>query len=92
MVRSPDSPHFSPSTRIILMTPPPVYTPLPCDRLFETTRAYADGVRSLALDEKVALADVWTALWEGVGKQEAALEKVLRDGLHLNKKGYEASP
>lgn len=103
MVQSPDSPHYSPSTRIILITPPPVGVirraadlaardlPLPLDRLFETTRTYAEGIRALALDKKVAVADIWTSLWEGVAENEAALDEVLADGLHLNKKGYEAS-
>jgi len=101
MVQSSDSLYYSPSTRIILITPPPVGAiqraadlaardpPLPLDRLFETTRMYADGIRALALDKKVAVADVWTSLWEGVTQNEAALDEVLADGLHLNRKGYE---
>lgn len=33
--------------------------------------------------------DVWTALWEAVGKDERKLEQVLSDGLHLNAAGYD---
>jgi len=103
MIKSPTSPYYSPTTRIILITPPPVNTfrrradlesrrpPQALDRNFEITRAYAEGVREVALVENVALVDVWSALWEAAGKDERSLGKFLRDGLHLNLEGYRVS-
>ncbi|KAF8968372.1 SGNH hydrolase-type esterase domain-containing protein [Flammula alnicola] len=101
MIKSPTSGHYSPTTRIILISPPPVNTfargaalasrnpPLALDREFEITRAYAEAVRDVALAEGVAFVDVWTALWEAAGKEEQALSEFLGDGLHLNGNGYQ---
>jgi lysophospholipase L1-like esterase len=103
MIKSPTSAHYSPTTRIILISPPPINTharraalderdpPLALDREFEITRAYANAVRDVAAAEGVAFVDVWTALWEAAGKDEAALAEYLGDGLHLNGNGYNAS-
>jgi len=100
MIKSPASPCYSPTTRIILITPPPVNTfqrradlesrvpPLTLDREFEVTKAYADSVREVARSGEVALVDVWTALWEAAGEDEKSLSKFLRDGVHLNAEGY----
>lgn len=100
MIKSPTSPYYSPTTRVILITPPPVNTfqrradlasrqpPLALDRDFEVTKAYAEGVREVARSENVALVDVWTALWEAASEDERSLEKFLEDGLHLNAEGY----
>ena len=103
MIKSPTSAHYSPTTRIILISPPPVNThvrgaalaqrdpPLALDRKFEITRAYAEAVRDVAAAENIAFVDVWTALWEAAGKNEEALTEYLGDGLHLNANGYSAS-
>ena len=103
MIKSPTSPYYSPTTRIILITPPPVNTfqrradlesrvpPLSLDRYFEVTKAYAESVRKVARSEDVALVDVWTALWEAAGEDEKSLSKFLVDGLHLNEEGYRVS-
>jgi isoamyl acetate esterase len=103
MIKSPTSPYYSPTTRIILITPPPVNTfqrradlesrqpPLTLDRDFEVTKAYAESVRKVAQSEDVALVDVWSALWEAGGKDEISLTKFLNDGLHLNAEGYRVS-
>jgi len=100
MILSPTSPYYSPTTRVILITPPPVNTfqrradlesrqpPLTLDRDFEVTKAYAESVRKVARDEDVALVDVWSALWEAADKNEMLLERFLKDGLHLNAEGY----
>lgn len=100
MVHSPSSPRYSPSTKIILITPPPVNThrrkadlearnpPLALDRLFDTTKAYAEAVKAVAAEEEVAVLDVWTLLWEASHKKEEDLSRFLEDGLHLNKAGY----
>ncbi|KDR81821.1 hypothetical protein GALMADRAFT_240048 [Galerina marginata CBS 339.88] len=100
LIKSPTSQYYSPSTRIILISPPPVNTlvrradlearnpPLKLDREFEVTRAYAEAAQKVAKEEGVGYVDVWTALWEAAGKEEKGLEKVLSDGLHLNAEGY----
>ena len=103
MVKSPKSLRYSPTTRIILISPPPVNTfvrraalqardpPIPLDRGFEVTQAYAEAVRDVAKEEDVAFVDVWTAVWEATGKNEQSLSKFLSDGLHLNEAGYQVS-
>ena len=103
MIKSPESPWYSPTTRIIFITPPPVNTfqrradlesrvpPLALDREFEVTKAYAESVREVARSADVALVDVWTALWEAAGEDERSLSKFLRDGLHLNAEAYRVS-
>lgn len=67
--------------------------PQALDRLFDTTKAYADAVKtvgdSYAEDANVAVLDIWTDLWEAAGKDERALSRYLLDGLHLNADGYE---
>lgn len=101
MVRSPESDRHSPSTRVILLTPPPVNThqrradlqsrnpPLALDRLFETTESYARAVQEIGDEENVAVVDAWTLLWDATGKDEASLDRYLTDGLHLSGAGYE---
>jgi len=101
MVTSPASPHHSPLTRIILITPPPVNTyqrgddlgsrdpPQLLDRTFETTRKYAEAVVDVGKQEDIPVIDVWNALYDAAGREERALEQFLQDGLHLNAAGYE---
>ncbi|KAF8061561.1 SGNH hydrolase-type esterase domain-containing protein [Lyophyllum atratum] len=100
IVHSPDSHYYSPSTHIILISPPPVNTyqraadlesrdpPKLLDRNFETTRKYAQTVREVAQEKQVGFTDVWTILWEAAGQNEPSLSKFLYDGLHLNGEGY----
>lgn len=100
MITSPSSAYYSPDTKIILMTPPPVNTiqrsadlasrnpPLALDRKFDVTKLYADAVKSVADEEKIALLDVWTTFWEAAGSEEA-LSKYLSDGLHPSALGYD---
>ena len=99
-LHSPQSRYYSPDTRIILISPPPVNTyqrranlesrdpPRLLDRNFETTRAYAQAVRDVALEKGVGFTDVWGTLWQAAGKREEALSRYLYDGLHLNRAGY----
>ncbi|KJA20244.1 hypothetical protein HYPSUDRAFT_203946 [Hypholoma sublateritium FD-334 SS-4] len=101
MIKSPKSEYYSPTTRIILISPPPVNTharkaalaerepPMALDREFDITRAYADAVRDVAAAEGVIFADVWTAIYEAADKDEVKLDKFLGDGLHLNENGYD---
>ncbi|KAG5647150.1 hypothetical protein DXG03_001105 [Asterophora parasitica] len=101
LVHSPSSRYYSPNTRIILISPPPVNTyqrrenlesrspPQLLDRHFETTRKYAEVVQGVAQEKNVGFTDVWTALWEAAGKDEPSLSKFLYDGLHLSGQGYQ---
>jgi lysophospholipase L1-like esterase len=102
VVRDPSSPHFSPDTKILLLTPPPFSVrvrkanldsrkphPLPMDRDWETTKAYAEAVKAVAEKEEVPVVDCWTAVWHAAAQNEIGLEGFLTDGLHLNEKGYE---
>ena len=100
MVRSPDSPRYSPATRVVLMTPPPCNTeqwgsrqaaqspPRPNDRDFATTRTYAEAAMEVGVKEGVAVADVWTKVFDAAGREEKELKRFLTDGLHLNTDGY----
>ena len=100
-VRSSASEYYSPKTHILLISPPPVNTyqrsaelasrnpPRVCDREFDFTKQYAEAVVKTAQEEGVAVADVWSVVWEAAGKDERALSAYLLDGLHLNAKGYE---
>jgi len=103
MVKSPESEYYSPCTRVILFTPPPVNThqrladlqsrdpPLALDRLFATTKAYADAVQEIGMQHDVGQVDVWNLLWNAAGHKEESLDRYLTDGLHLNAAGYEVS-
>jgi len=103
MVKSPDSEYYSPCTRVILFTPPPINTyqrladlqsrdpPLALDRLFATTKEYADAVREIGKQHDVGQVDVWNLFWDAAGHQEESLVAYLIDGLHLNAAGYEVS-
>lgn len=101
MVRDPWSEWFSPETRIILFTPPPVNTYQwleflrTCDppkeytdRKFEITKEYAEAVKEVGTQENVPVVDTWTLLWESCGKEEKNLSKFCTDGLHLNEEAY----
>lgn len=103
MVRAPESAWYSPDTRVVLMTPPPVSTgqrgraqrakepPRENDREFETTRRYAEAVSEVGKAEGVPVVDLWGRLYEAAGRDEVGLEAFLTDGLHLNEKGYAVS-
>ncbi|KAL4068069.1 SGNH hydrolase-type esterase domain-containing protein [Scleroderma yunnanense] len=88
-IRSPTSPHYSPRTRIILITPPPVNSFQRPERNFDMTKSYAEAAKTTGAALRLPVADVWTEIWEASGKDEKALEKYLCDGLHLNAAGYE---
>ena len=105
-VRSPDSPRYSPDTRIILLTPPPVDPKRWArtvedtvedslqgmfQRKFEVTRQYAEAASDVGAREGVPVVDVWTDIWEAAGRDMGRLGEYLWDGLHLNEKGYAVS-
>ncbi|KAI0713412.1 SGNH hydrolase [Earliella scabrosa] len=99
-VSSPESPRYSPDTRVIFMTPPPVNAdqwaarqaakdpPGPRDREFEVTKTYAEAVKEVGTKEGVAVVDLWTTIYDAAGRVEKELSKFLTDGLHLNEAGY----
>ncbi|KAI0350079.1 SGNH hydrolase [Trametes cingulata] len=101
-VRSPESPQYSPDTRIVLITPPPVDPEWwaksvaelmqsavePPDRSLEKSKEYAEAAKEVAGKEGVAVVDVWTQIWEAAGGNSGGLKEFLYDGLHLNEKGY----
>ena len=100
MVRSPESPRYSPDTRVILINSPPLNAeqwaarqgaqdpPRPLERDSAVTKTYAEAAVEVGAQEGVAVVDAWTALYEAAGKEEKALRKFLTDGLHLNEAGY----
>lgn len=104
MVRDPWSEWYSPETRIILFTPPPINTHQwleflrnldppteQLDREFDVTKGYAEAVKEIGKEENVPVVDTWTLLWEGCGKEEKKLSKFSTDGLHLNEEAYKVS-
>ena len=89
MVRSPTSEWFSPETKIILITPPPINThQWTAERTFENTASYAQAVCDVGSKEHVVVVNAWQALWDSAGKEEQKLSKFLSDGLHLTAQGY----
>lgn len=93
----------SPDTRILLITAPPVNThqrkadlesrdpPQALDRLFETSKQYADAVKALGDELGLGVVDAWSSLWDACGQDEAGFAQFSGDGLHLNERGYEVS-
>jgi len=89
MVKSPASAYYSPDTRIILITPPPVNTyQWTKNRVFSEAKSYAEAVKEVGVEVGVPVADVWTEIWDAAGHDERACERFLCDGLHLNAAGY----
>lgn len=106
MVRNPKSEWYSPETRIILYTPPPLNThqwivhlrtrPSPpprdtLDRSVASTKSYAEAVIEVGKKENVPVIDTFEILWGAVGGDEKKLAGYLSDGLHLNEKAYKVS-
>ncbi|TCD62252.1 hypothetical protein EIP91_007129 [Steccherinum ochraceum] len=102
LVKDPSSAHYSPDTKIVVITPPPVNTEQwaekkatmdppdnQLDRSFEATKAYARAAKEVAAREGVEVVDAWTVLWKAAGEVEGQLSQFMSDGLHLNENGYE---
>jgi GDSL-like Lipase/Acylhydrolase family len=95
-IRSPESPWYSPETKVFLITPPPIHVPsmredMQPTRAFDVTKVYAEEVKSVGEAEKVPVVDAWTGVWEAAGENKEAVKAFLTDGLHLGKAGYEVS-
>lgn len=103
LLRSPDSAHYSPSTKIIILSCPPVaiaqraedverkWGPgIPLDREAERTKQFADAAQEVALELKTGFVDVYGEIMHAAGPDpEEGLRKYLSDGLHLNADGYQ---
>ena len=95
-IRTPESPWYSPETKIILITPPPIHVPsmradMQVTRDFDNTKAYADEVKKIGEAEGVPVVDAWTGVWDAAGRDREAVKAFFTDGLHLGKSGYEVS-
>ncbi|KAI0831767.1 SGNH hydrolase [Trametes gibbosa] len=102
-LRAPTSAHYSPDTRIVFVSPPPVqperWVPVlaeslgqpeaPPDRDLEQSRAYAEAMGRLGAREGVPVVDAWGRIWEAAGWSSSGLTPFLCDGLHLTGKGYQ---
>lgn len=98
---SASSEYYSPSTKIILFTPPPIHEglwleflesrdpPVEMDRSWARTRSYADAVKEIAVSLKVPVVDTWEVIWTAAGEKIEALPMFLSDGLHLTPEGYD---
>ncbi|KAJ2080007.1 isoamyl acetate-hydrolyzing esterase [Coemansia sp. RSA 988] len=90
--RSPGSELYSPGTRVILITQPPVGDRLyahssvlqgkPVDRRKETSEPYAEAVREAARELRVPCVDLWTAM-------EAKIKARQNQGTPSEFEGYE---
>ncbi|KAG8745302.1 hypothetical protein FRC10_008319 [Ceratobasidium sp. 414] len=99
----PTSPWYSPTTRVLLVTTPPINAtqrnaelasrnpPIGPDRTHENTKAYAQAVIDVGKKRGVPVVDLWAALWKEAGETEKGLEALLPDGLHCNGASYKVS-
>ncbi|KAI0260993.1 SGNH hydrolase [Gloeopeniophorella convolvens] len=91
-IREPKSPWYSPETKIILITAPPIHAGSFDEdnptRTFDNTRSYAEAAKKAGENESVPVLDAWTRVWEAAGKDREAVKFFLTDGLHLNEAGY----
>jgi lysophospholipase L1-like esterase len=83
----------SPQTKIILITPPPIYTPdvqtqlydkndppTQMNRSVEVQGTYVQAVKDLGREEKIPVVDAWEPIWEAAGsKQPEAVQPFLSD-------------
>jgi lysophospholipase L1-like esterase len=102
LVRDPASPYHSPTTELILITPPPIDPPawaaevarktggqqVGVDRTTDNTRRYAEACREVAQEEGVPCVDAWSAINDQAQRIGGSLEPFMYDGLHLNSDGY----
>jgi lysophospholipase L1-like esterase len=92
----------SPETRIVLIAPGPVQPnraeknfylnqtpPRKMDRSNEQVKQYVDATEQIGKKEGVPVVNTWDAVWAAAGsRDEAALESLYSDGLHLAAPGY----
>lgn len=93
LVQSPTSPYYSPNTRVVLITPPPIFVNQRPGEPWDTrnnvnTKAYADQVLRVGEETGVPVLDAWSLFWKYAGEEEERLRPLLSDGLHLSSNGY----
>lgn len=103
MIQAPESLYYSPETRIILITPPPVdekargadlasrNPPQALDRKASNTKLYSDAVTDLGRTLNLPVADVYAAISLATGGNDDNLGTYLSDGLHLTQAGNAVS-
>ena len=67
MVRDKDSEQYSPETKIILMTPPPVIESRTNHRKPSVTKTYVEAVMRVGKEEGLPVANVHAAVLEAAG-------------------------
>lgn len=90
----------SPTTELLLLTPPPVDPPawavelerrhgkvMAPDRTIENTRLYAEACKEVGREAGVPCVDTWSAL-NAEAEKLGGLDSLLYDGLHLTSAGY----
>ncbi len=103
LIKSPESPYYSPDTQLILITPPPVNEeqwaaerastdpPQALDRFTKVTETYAQAVRDVGEEQNVPVVDIFNRFLEIIGPSKKELRTYVCDGLHLNAAGYAVS-
>ncbi|KAL0077588.1 SGNH hydrolase-type esterase domain-containing protein [Phycomyces blakesleeanus] len=101
MVRSPSSPYYNPSLRLVLITPPPINevqwkvvceeNGIQLDRKFETTRLYAECARNVGKEHKIPVINLWDEILDRAKEQNRDLSQFLSDGLHLSSLGNQTA-
>lgn len=92
LITSPTSPYYSPDTRIIVITPPPINPaqgPQFHSRNNVNTKAYAIQAANVAEEMNVPVVDAWNLFWNWGKGEETALSPLFTDGLHLTPEGYQ---
>lgn len=99
LVADPASPSYSPLTKFLLLTPPPVdadhrnaelhsrVPPRVPDRDSERTKLFAEAVKEVGVEANVPCVDTWTAIMKAA-EEDGGLDRYLSDGLHLSPDGY----
>lgn len=101
LVKDSASPYHSPTTELMLVTPPPIdpaawlaelvrkgVDAVEADRTVENTRQYAEACKEVADAEGVPCVDAWTVINAEAERIGGSLEPFMYDGLHLNTDGY----
>ncbi|KAK9709120.1 isoamyl acetate-hydrolyzing esterase [Basidiobolus ranarum] len=98
MIHSPESKYYSPNTRILLITPPPLDETAwekhcleggrTLDRNAETTYSYVIGCSKVGEEMDIPVVNLWQLINEDIFENESELiDYLLDDGLHLNSVG-----
>ncbi|KAJ2821375.1 isoamyl acetate-hydrolyzing esterase [Coemansia sp. 'formosensis'] len=102
MVTDPLSPNYSPNTKILLITPPPLGAKLnvafweashsweTAHRTPESVKACADAIRQVAQKHALPCVDLWAAIEakvDGAGGEFDGYDEFSWDGVHLNAGG-----